>query len=159
LCCLRALVERYSAWPHFISTAPQIAYAYVKDYLRLRPDVATQGSTVEAVATARGLPADTVRETVAELDRGARGRERPLQGNRWVLLGPVKPYFTTTEGGASIDQQLQVLDPAGQPIPGVYAVGQVGLGGQILWGHGLHIAWAMTSGRLVGTVLAARAES
>ena len=25
--------------------------------------------------------------------------------------------------------------------------------GQILWGHGLHIAWAMTSGRLVGKTL------
>src|SRR5262249_21195064 len=33
------LVERYSAWPHFISTAPDIAYAYVTDYERLRPDV------------------------------------------------------------------------------------------------------------------------
>jgi hypothetical protein len=39
-------------------------------------------------------------------------------------------------------------------LDGLYAVGQVGLVGQILWGHGLHIAWAMTSGRLVGNVLA-----
>ena len=42
----------------------------------------------------------------------------------------------------------------GDPINGLYAIGQNGLGGQILWGHGLHIAWAMTSGRLVGRVLA-----
>jgi fumarate reductase flavoprotein subunit len=62
----------------------------------------------------------------------------------------VKAYFTTTEGGAAISQQFEVLDIAGQPIAGLYAVGQNGLGGMILWGHGLHIAWAMTSGRLAG---------
>lgn len=32
----------------------------------------------------------------------------PLQGNRWVLLGPVRAYFTTTEGGAAISQRLEV---------------------------------------------------
>jgi len=71
-----------------------------------------------------------------------------------VLLGPCRAYFTTTEGGAAIDQSLRVLDAAGAPIPGLYAVGQNGLGGQILWGHGLHIGWALTSGRLVGKTLA-----
>jgi len=70
-----------------------------------------------------------------------------------MLLGPAKAYFTTTEGGAAIDQQFQVLDQDDQPIPGLYAIGQNGLGGQILWGHGLHICWAITSGRLVGQML------
>jgi fumarate reductase flavoprotein subunit len=65
----------------------------------------------------------------------------------------VKAYFTTTEGGAAINDQMQVLDAAGQPIPGLYAVGQNGLGGMVLWGHGLHIGWAITSGRLAGTCL------
>jgi fumarate reductase flavoprotein subunit len=45
------------------------------------------------------------------------------------------------------------LDAAGRPIAGLYAVGQNGLGGMILWGHGLHIAWAMTSGRLAGKTI------
>ena len=34
------LVERYSTWPHYISTAPRIFYAYAPDYLKLRPDIA-----------------------------------------------------------------------------------------------------------------------
>ena len=59
----------------------------------------------------------------------------------------------TTEGGAAIDQDFHVLDPSGNPIPGLYAVGQNGLGGMILWGHGLHIAWALTSGRLAGQAI------
>ncbi|MCA9103130.1 MAG: FAD-binding protein, partial [Planctomycetales bacterium] len=73
-----------------------------------------------------------------------------LAGGRWMLLGPLKAYFTTTEGGAAITRRLEVLDESGDVIPGLYAVGQNGLGGMILWGHGLHIAWAMTSGRLAG---------
>jgi fumarate reductase flavoprotein subunit len=87
---------------------------------------------------------------------GRRDDEHRLEGRRWVLLGPAKAYFTTTEGSPPVNEQQEVLDADGRPIPGLYAVGQNGLGGQILWGHGLHIAWAMTSGRLVGQRLAGR---
>ena len=137
------LCERYSQWPHFISTAPQIAYAYVNDYLRLRPDVSREAASLDALAEAGNLPLDALRASAAG-----------MWGRRWVLLGPVKAWFTTTEGGAAIDTQFHVLDSRGHPIPGLYAVGQNGLGGQILWGHGLHIAWAITSGRLCGRALA-----
>ena len=37
------LIDLYSQWPKFISTAPKIAYAYVDDYLKLRSDVAVRG--------------------------------------------------------------------------------------------------------------------
>ena len=77
------------------------------------------------------------------------GAPPPLFGP-WLLLGPLKAYFTTTEGGAAINEQMQVLDDNGDVIPGLYAVGQNGLGGMILFSHGLHIAWAITSGRLAG---------
>ena len=149
------LIERYSRWPHFISTAPEIAYAYVDDYLRLRRDVAVAGPSPAAVARRRDIPVEVLEKTVAAYNREAGAADRPaLQGNRWVLLGPAKAYFTTTEGGAAINEQFQVLDKSDRPLPGLYAVGQNGLGGQVLWGHGLHIAWAMTSGRMVGALLA-----
>lgn len=148
------LAEQYSRWPNFISTAPKIAYAYVNDYLKLRPDVACDGDSLDVIATKSGLPATNLRGTVDTCNAEAKqGSRRAISGPRWVLLGPVKAWFTTTEGGAAINQQLQVLDLSGKPIPGLYAVGQTGLGGQVLWGHGLHIAWAMTSGRLVGQLL------
>ena len=151
----RALTERYSQWPHFISTAPKIAYAYVADYLQLRPDVALQSASLEAIATQRGISAESLRQTIAEANKQRNASNRsPLDDTQWTLLGPAKAYFTTTEGGAAINQQFQTLDESGRPIPGLYAVGQTGLGGQILWGHGLHIAWAMTSGRLAGRQLA-----
>jgi hypothetical protein len=154
------LVSRYSSWPHFVSTAPDIAYAYVRDYQRLRKDVTTTGYTLEDVALRSGLVPSSLRQTVDEFNEyvaGKRpdrfGREddhQQLSADPWVLLGPLKSYFTTTEGGALVNQQLQVLNDEGRVIPGLFAVGQNGLGGMILWGHGLHIAWAMTSGRIAG---------
>jgi succinate dehydrogenase/fumarate reductase flavoprotein subunit len=157
------LVERYAAWPHFISTAPEIAYAYVKDYQRLRPDVTIMASSLEELAARRRLDRGRLAETVAQFNGyvagkhpdpcGRQGDQHRLEKGPWVLLGPVKAYFTTTEGGAVVNRQMQVLDGAGQPIAGLYAVGQNGLSGLVLWGHGLHIAWAMTSGRLAGTAL------
>lgn len=157
------LIERYSAWPHFISTAPDIAYAYAADYRRLRPDVTACGADLAELLAGRGLEAAAGCQAVEQFNRCAAeqqvdafGRKiecQPLAEGPWMLLGPLKAYFTTTEGGASVDQFLRVLDPAGRVVPGLYAVGQNGLGGMILWGHGLHIAWALTSGRLAGQAI------
>ncbi len=153
----RRLIERFSVWPNFISTAPEIAYAYVIDYLKLRSDVAVEASSLDQLAALRDLPVAVLRQTIDDLNRHRAESDLPsLEGNRWVLLGPLKAYFTTTEGGAAINQSLQVLDESARPIRGLYAVGQNGLGGQILWGHGLHIAWAITSGRLAAEQLAAQ---
>ena len=157
------LAKRYSAWPHFISTAPDIAYAYVSDYQRLRPDVTRQADDLEQLAISRDIPPAALKDTVADFNRyseqqqddshGREGDTISLTGGPWLLLGPVKAYFTTTEGGAAVNHQLQVLDHQQQPIPGLYAVGQNGSGGIILWSHGLHIAWALTSGRLAGQAI------
>ncbi|QDT93489.1 FAD-dependent oxidoreductase [Gimesia algae] len=157
------IAAHYSQWPYFISTAPKIAYAYVDDYLKLRPDVSVTADSLEAVAEQRGLDVTNLNEAVQQFNRyvsaeqsdlfGRTGDECPLTGKRWVLLGPAKAYFTTTEGGVAINAGLQALDESGQPIPGLYAIGSNGMGGQVLWGHGLHIAWAITSGRLVGELL------
>ncbi len=159
------LCERFSKWPDFISTAPKIAYAYVEDYLKLRPDIASTAKILDVVAENAGLSAMNVVKTVQAYNRyakrmagdpfGRKGDTEELKGLRWVLLGPAKAWFTTTEGGAAIDESLSVLNDQGHPIPGLYAVGQNGLGGQVLWGHGLHIGWALTSGRLVGKILGA----
>lgn len=157
------IAARYSEWPHFISTAPKIAYAYVEDYLKLRPDVSAAAGSLEELAKHRQLNLTHLQDTVAQFNAYASGQQadpfgrtgdtEPLAGNRWVLLGPAKAYFTTTEGGVAINQGLQALDEHGDPIPGLYAIGCNGMGGQVLWGHGLHIAWALTSGRLVGEIL------
>ena len=161
----RRLAKKYNGWPHFISTAPEIAYAYVQDYERLRPDVTVVAASIEGAARERDLSLESLRESVSAFNAYASGKAadpfgrtgdvEPLVEGQWVLLGPAKAYFTTTEGGVRIDEELRALSPSGEPIEGLYAIGQNGLGGMILWGHGLHIGWAMTSGYLVGRKLAA----
>jgi succinate dehydrogenase/fumarate reductase flavoprotein subunit len=163
------IAEHYGQWPNFVSTAPEIAYAYVDDYLKLRPDVSVEAPTLDALAEIRGIPKNHLLDTVEQFNRyvesnerdpfGRTGDRNPLNGNRWVLLGPAKAYFTTTEGGVAINERMQVLDEHDQPIEGLYAVGSNGIGGQILWGHGLHIGWAITSGRLVGEMLGKKAAA
>jgi fumarate reductase flavoprotein subunit len=149
------LMKLFSQWPNFISTAPEIAYAYVSDYLRLRPDVAIKEKSLEGLCDRREIPLSHLEDSVSVYNRERESRGLPpLSGSEWVLLGPLRAYFTTTEGGTAINHEMQVLDSQDQPIPGLYAIGQNGLGGQILWGHGLHIAWAITSGRIAAEVLA-----
>lgn len=162
----KRLAQKYSTWPHFISTAPEIAYAYVNDYRRIRPDITMVRENLKGLAEVRGLPAEPLQKTVENYNSYVSGREddpfgrtgdsEPLMDGRWWLIGPAKAYFTTTEGGAGINESFQVLDTDGRPIEGLYAVGANGMGGMILWGHGLHIAWAITSGRMVGRLLAGK---
>jgi succinate dehydrogenase/fumarate reductase flavoprotein subunit len=156
------VAREFSAWPNYISTAPDIAYAYLGDYRRLRPDIYREGATAEALAAAAGLPADILRNTLDSVRRCAEhaagvvdpfGRTEwaaPFSQGPYVALGPAKAYIVMTEGGLVVDAELRVLTDAGQPIPGLYAAGCNGMGGMVLMGHGLHIAWAFTSGRIAG---------
>jgi fumarate reductase flavoprotein subunit len=103
------LIETFSRWPNFISTAPEIAYAYVADYLKLRADVSVAASSLEELSRVRKLPLEALNETVADVNtQRADSGLPPLRHGRWVLLGPLRAYFTTTEGGAAINQQFEV---------------------------------------------------
>ncbi|BCB78236.1 hypothetical protein GCM10022251_31660 [Phytohabitans flavus] len=130
--------------PNAISTAPGIAFAYFDDYRRGRPDLVFQADTATELAERIGVDPAALAESVRQ---GALGT--PL-----VAMGPVHSMLTVTEGGLAVDDELRVLDTSDVPIPGLYAVGGVGQGGMLLLGHGHHIAWAMTSGRLAGRALA-----
>jgi fumarate reductase flavoprotein subunit len=67
--------------------------------------------------------------------------------------------LTTTEGALSVDEKCQVLDSKGSVLTGLYAVGCMGQGGMLLRGHGLHLAWAFTSGRVAGNMAAQASRS
>ncbi|HSV44679.1 MAG TPA: FAD-binding protein, partial [Ramlibacter sp.] len=65
-------------------------------------------------------------------------------------LGPIRYLINFTDGGVAVSDDLQVLGQGGQPVPGLYAAGLSGMGGVLLEGHGHHLGWAFTSGRLAG---------
>jgi fumarate reductase flavoprotein subunit len=138
-----AVAKRFAGPPLFISTAPGIAYACYEDYRIGRPDITHLAPDVQRLAAALTLPVDVLRDTLSGLGNG------PL-----VAFGPVMAAITIVEGGLAVDEQFCVLRPDGTVIEGLFAVGGTGQGGTLLKGHGLHLAWAFTSGRLAGTAVA-----
>ncbi len=139
-----ALAQQFSAWPHFISTAPGIAYAYIPDYRRNRPDVYAEAATLDELAGKLGMQATALAHSAAS------GGVRPLGAGPYVALGPVRAVFVHSEGGLAVDQRHRVLGADGQPVAGLYAAGSTGQGGLLLKGHGHHLAWAFVSGRRAG---------
>ncbi|MDO8767664.1 MAG: FAD-dependent oxidoreductase [Burkholderiaceae bacterium] len=149
----QALASRFSAWPHFVSTAPGIAYAYIPDYARNRPDVYAQASTLDALAHKLGMDSAALAHSVSSADRPSLG------AGPYVALGPVRSVFVHSEGGLMVDQRHRVLGAGGQPLPGLYAAGSTGQGGLLLKGHGHHLAWAFVSGRRAGRFAAQAADA
>lgn len=140
--------RRFSAWPHFISTAPGIAYAYIDDYKRGRPDIYHEAPDAGGLAALLGVPGDALSASLSE--PGKDGRPRIADGPL-VALGPVRSYMIFTDGGLSVSERHEVLARGtGIPIPGLYAAGSTGQGGVLLEGHGHHLGWAFVSGRRAG---------
>ena len=147
----RRIAERYSRWPHFVSTAPGAGYAYVPDYRRHRRDLWHDAASLDALAASLGMPPEALRATVADFNANvAHGDRLDMTEPPFCALGPVHTVLVFTDGGLAIDTGLRVLDAGGEAIPGLYAAGSVGQGGMLLDGHGHHIGWAFTSGRLAG---------
>ncbi len=147
------VAAKFSGWPNYISTAPGVAFAYLPDYRRNRPDVYACADTLEALAGKLGIPADAFAKTVAAYNAEAQrsgGRRPPLVKPPFHSLGPIMNLMGFTDGGLAIDLQLRVLDANDRPIPGLFAAGSAGQGGLLLLGHGHHLGWGFTSGRLAG---------
>ncbi|MEZ5906612.1 MAG: FAD-dependent oxidoreductase [Geminicoccaceae bacterium] len=146
-----AIAEKFAAWPGYVSTAPGVGYAYLKDYLRSRRDITFQAETVEGLAAAMGVDAAALARTLADYNASPERGARPaLTRPPYFALGPAKSWIMFGEGGLRVDARLRVLDAERQPIAGLYAAGSCGQGGLILNGHGHHLGWAFTSGRLAG---------
>lgn len=154
-----AVARKFQAWPNFVSTAPGIAYAYLDDYKRTRPDLYHRAETLDALARSLHVPAEALRNSVAEYNAGlaatAAGGRQAIGAGPYYALGPVQSWIVFTEGGLAVSSRHEVIRRDGTPVEGLYAVGSAGQGGAILAGHGHHIGWAMTSGRRVGRIIAA----
>ncbi len=147
------VAAKFSGWPNYISTAPGVAFAYLPDYRRNRPDVYASANTPEELAGKLGIAPDAFAKTMtaynAEAARSG-GKRPPLVKPPFHALGPIMNLMGFTDGGLAIDMQLRVLDAKDRPIDGLFAAGSAGQGGLLLLGHGHHLGWGFTSGRLAG---------
>ncbi|PWR20994.1 FAD-dependent oxidoreductase [Zavarzinia compransoris] len=150
------VAQKFRKWPYFISTAPGVAYAYLDDYRRTRPDLYHKAATIGELARSMGVPAEALERTVRDYNAETPGTGRPaLARGPFYGLGPVKSWIILTDGGLTVNRHHQVTKVDGTVVPGLYAVGSVGQGGLLLEGHGHHLAWAFTSGRLAARHAAA----
>ncbi|MSQ57124.1 MAG: FAD-binding protein [Limnohabitans sp.] len=149
--------SRFTRWPYFVSTAPGVAYAYLPDYRRTRPDLFVCVKTLDELAGRLGLPSDALKASIEAYNDNRSFKGIPGRGSRpaicklpFYALGPAKSYIVFTNGSLRVSQQLEVLDGTGHPILGLYAAGSNGQGAMLLEGHGHHLGWAFTSGRIAG---------
>ena len=142
------------------------------------PAIAQKASSLEELARKASLPADALARTVhrwnalvasgedTELDlfSTSKGtfasptgvRPRPIVTPPFFAV-EMSPLTRKSMGGVAIDMECRALDSARQPIPGLYAVGEVagfgGLNGQASI-EGAFIAPAMLQGRIAGRAIA-----
>ena len=119
-----------------------------------------RGETLDDLAHALDMDPGTLKQTVQTLNAAAGTSARahnaaPLRAP-YYALGPVRNYINYTDGGLAINSGLQVLGANDFPIPRLYAAGATGQGGLLLKGHGNHLGWGFTSGRLAGNYAAQR---
>lgn len=120
----------------------------------------------DELAAKTGLGA-VLAETIESYNSAARRKADPLFGRAPETLTPLEgklyalptwPGVAGTTGGPRHDATARVLDPTGEPIPGLYAAGAVSL----VWGHlidhGGGLTDAMVFGRAAGTHAAGRAR-
>ena len=147
------VAQRFSGPPHYVSTAPGVAFAYLPDYQRHRKDLYHRADSLEALAQRAGLPAASLRSAIeahnAALTTQDADRAPVLQAP-FYALGPLESRIVITDGGLAVNTSHQVLRPDGSVIARLYAAGAAGQGGALLAGNGHHICWAATSGRRAG---------
>jgi succinate dehydrogenase/fumarate reductase flavoprotein subunit len=125
--------------------------------------------TAAGLAGSIGVPVDSLSTTIDRWNADvAGGQDRVFDKPPTMLLPISTPPFYAVElrpaivgmtfAGLRIDDRARVLDPAGRPIPGLYAAGEVtgGLMGQIYPAGGTSIGNALVFGRIAGTDAAAR---
>lgn len=123
-----------------------------------------QGETIEELAQAMEVPAETLKETIETYNQAVENGNDPF--GRQLLTQKIEtgPFYALprvpslhhTMGGLKIDAQAHVLDEAGEMIPGLYAAGEVvgGIhGGNRLGGNA--VTDTVVFGRLAGVSAAA----
>ncbi len=135
----------------------------------LRRAQARQGiyktDSVEELARRCALPVDAVVEEIAAFNRAVRQGKDPAFGRTYLKNSIERPPFyavkisaasLVTFGGIRVNTHFEVLDAAGKPLGGLYAIGEMlGLGATSgnAFCSGMALTPALSFGRLLGQQL------
>lgn len=119
-----------------------------------------QGETLAALAAELGMDADTLESTVAKFNAGCESGADTEFGRNPTTMAPIAtgpfyalpmvPMLISTHGGPEHDEESRVLDLDGQPIPRLYAAGEVSSVVGWLYEAGSGHAEGIVFGRIAG---------
>ena len=122
--------------------------------------------TVEKLSMVTSIPAEVLGDSLARYNASCRqGLDQEYGRSASTLKQLEPPYYVmkleplmyNTQGGPRRDEQARVLDPEGNPIPGLYAAGEFGS----IWGFryqtSTNFSEALVYGRIAGKNAAAPA--
>jgi succinate dehydrogenase/fumarate reductase flavoprotein subunit len=127
-----------------------------------------QAKTVAELAGKLGIPGLNLNETIEQWNSSVLAGEDRLFGREMLKerdlakidTGPfyaveIYPALINTQGGPKRNERAEIVDPFGEPIPGLYGAGELGsLWGFIYQGGG-NIAECLAFGRIAGVNAAA----
>jgi fumarate reductase flavoprotein subunit len=130
-----------------------------------------RADTLEGLAAQLDCDAETLKESVSAYNRAQQSGDEDPFGRAHRPRALIEPPFYAVEhvgwsivgfAGLGVSDDLEVVDAAGAPIPGLYAAGEIlGMGavsGDAFVG-GMSVTPAMTFGRLLGERFAARYQA
>ncbi|MGH6989750.1 MAG: FAD-binding protein [Stellaceae bacterium] len=124
--------RKFSRWPHFISTAPDIAFAFIDDYRTARPDPFHRADSLNDLARRLRSSPDRLAAAVAAAN-AARPEDNRLVEGPFYALGPVKLWVLVAPVGLAVNTRLEALTETGVPIPGLYSAGNAGQAGFMIY--------------------------
>jgi len=157
--------------PHFVS-ADAVDEEKIQQLAVENPAITQKAATLAELAVSIGVPAAALADTVATYNALVEAGEStdvdglPPEDSPPVFTIDTPPYYATklypmankSAGGVSIDLQTHALDADGNPVPGLFAAGELtgsagmnGLNGL----DGMFTGPSMLTGRIAGRTAAA----
>ncbi|NRB52071.1 MAG: FAD-dependent oxidoreductase [Saprospiraceae bacterium] len=130
-----------------------------------------RANDLQGLAEKCGLPADTLADTIRDFNQKVQAKVDVDFGRAYLENPVLEPPFYALEvqasvlvtfGGMKVNDRLQLLDRQGEPMPGLYAAGELlGLGATSgkAFCSGMAITPALSFGRLLGRNLARQIQS
>jgi len=122
-----------------------------------------KNDTLAGAAEVLGIDAAGLEASVAAYNENVKaGGEDPFKRAFTAEISSEGPYyvletvarFATTLGGVNVNDQLQVLDVNEQPVPGLYAAGE--MVGNVNGSYAHYLIWCFGSGMEFGNVIAGK---
>ena len=142
----------------FLSTFPEIAYAYIDDYLE-KTSYFFVANSIENLCNKTSLPTNNVEQEIATINRISQYKLKDPFGRKplvpslvtppYYAIGPVKTE-SWLRFGIKIDSKTRVLTESGRPIQKLFAAGISGSSNTLVAGHGHALVWAFGTGHIAG---------